>query len=95
VSISSTFFCAHFSQYPFAKKSLSWTFQLCNFWLKNIGAKCARKTLMKLTAGKKLSNKTKITSDCKEGFVEDFLEFKRLFEFFSRKNDFNKVLSVE
>jgi hypothetical protein len=24
-------------------------FQLCNFWRQNIGKKCARKTLMKLT----------------------------------------------
>jgi len=34
----------------FAQLSLV-TFQLCNFWRQNIGAKCAHKMLMKLTLG--------------------------------------------
>jgi len=36
VSISSTFYTRIFRQYPFAKRSQSRTFVLCNFWRKNI-----------------------------------------------------------
>ncbi len=42
------FTCAFFVWKCFTQLSLV-TFQLCNFWRQNIGSKCARKMLMKLT----------------------------------------------
>jgi len=51
VSISSTFYARVFCQYPFAKKSQTRTFQLCNFLRQNFVQKCVRKTLMQLTTG--------------------------------------------
>jgi hypothetical protein len=44
------FTCAYFIRKCFAQLFLV-TFQLCNFWRQNIGVKCRRKKLMKLTSG--------------------------------------------
>jgi len=47
-------FYQHFTS-AFAKKFKPKT-QLCNFWRQNIGARCARKMLMKLTPGANFTN---------------------------------------
>jgi len=44
------FMSSFFVRKCFAQLSLV-TFQLCNFWQQNIGAKCVRKMLMKLITG--------------------------------------------
>jgi len=48
-------FHQHFTQKVFVQKYFAQlslvTFQLCNFWRQNIGAKCTLKMLMKLTIG--------------------------------------------